>query len=179
MRPRPRRGSSRPSTATAAGAGFGPRSQRAAITNGGFMRVGADRHLHPHPDPQAQRQTADAARHPEARVHPLRRDLPADRHLSPDAAAVLDLHRDLPADRAVRPGVVRLGLPADRLHGVPLPAARAPDRRRSQTADQALDEIGAQRPADPQVRRCSSSFPPSSPTPSSPTSSVGTACSAG
>ncbi len=135
--------------------------------------------LHPDPDPQDQRQTADALRHPQARVHLLRRDLPADRHLSADAAALQHLRRDLPGDR--RLGRVWCGWACPQtvyMEFIYRPLEVLIEGGRSQP-DQARQDRGRRCPPAAQVRRRSSSSRPSSPTPSSPTSSVGTGCSAG
>ena len=77
---------------------------------------------------------------------------------------------DLPRHRAVRARLVRLGLPADRLHGVPVPADRALIEG-GRGAPAQLDAPAACRSARGWSSTPSSSCCPcSSPTPSSPTS---------
>ena len=102
-------------------------------------RLDADGAVHRDPLPHAERQAARPARRGAAAVHAVRHDVPAHRQHVADAPARRDLPRHLPAHRGVRPRVVRLGLSADGLHGVPLPADRAPHRGR-------LRRPGAARP---------------------------------
>ena len=64
--------------------------------------------------------------------------LPTDTHAA-DAPARRALRRRLPAHRDLRPRLVRLGLPADGVHGVPVPAHRAAHRGRPARASSELD----------------------------------------
>ena len=88
------------------------------------------------------------------------------------AAAGERRHRHLPAHRALRAGLVRLGLPADGVHGIPLPADRAvlrggPER----IAVASTRQSGTPAATAAQVRRLSRSWRCSSRTPSWRTSS--------
>ena len=114
-------------------------------------RLDADGAVHRDPLPHAERQAARPARRGAAAVHAVRHDVPAHRQHVADAPARRDLPRHLPAHRGVRPRVVRLGLSADGLHGVPLPADRAPHRGRLRRPGAARPPPAPPAPA-PQVR---------------------------
>ena len=131
--------------------------------------LGADRALHGDSVSPDGRQARHPARCREPALRALRRDLSADRHHAAHAPPRRPLPRHLPRDRGVRPGLVRLGLPPDRVHGVSLPSHRAAHRRRPAGAARSR-RPAVSHPGGSSSTRSSARSACFSPTPSSRTS---------